>query len=83
MDRDDSGIAGEVGRVEGQYVGYAILQHGRDREQTAIGGQIPAGKVIACGRPDFKGIRNKRANRLPGALFLVMLSIVIHLLGDS
>jgi len=60
-----------------------FLQHGRDGKQSAVRGQIPAGKVIERGRCDFKGLRTNRANPLHGALFLVILSIVIHLLGGS
>lgn len=36
-----------------------------------------------AGSPDLRGYRTNRASPLRGALFLAMLSIVIHLLGGS
>ena len=59
------------------------LQHGRDGQQSSIRGQIFAGEVIRRGSPDLKGLRTNRANPLRDALFLAILSIVIHLLGGS
>jgi hypothetical protein len=60
-----------------------FFQHGRHWQQAAISRQIVSREIKRRGSPDFQGFRASRFRSLPGGRLIVMLSIVIHLLGDS
>jgi hypothetical protein len=73
----------DLERLLDQRLELESLQHGGDGKQSAIRSQISAGEVKGRGSPDSNGPRTNCAIPLHGAPFLVILSIVIHLLGGS
>jgi hypothetical protein len=50
---------------------------------VATGRQIVSREIKRRGSPDFQGFHASRFRPLPGGRLIVMLSIVLHLLGDS
>jgi hypothetical protein len=58
-----------------------FLQHGDDRQQSAVGSQILAGEVIGRGSTDFIGLRNNITNPLIGGPSAAILFLFVNHLG--
>ena len=78
-----AGLPLQAERLLHQTLETELFQHGGYRQQTAVGRQIVRGEIIGRGSPDFQRLRDSRFHPLCGGCFPAMLSIVIHLLGDS